>query len=151
MLFWMVSWLAVILNDQLTWCCSEWSLDWLWFLMINWLDVVLNAEIVALLQEMGGYYIVNGQEKVIRMLILPRRNYVSFQPKDTQCLWVGRGTVVSVSCSCHTGTTWISNQKTRSVYLSLVTVIQELCEFPTKRHTVFVGWERYSRVCHLLL
>ena len=28
---------------------------------------------------MGGYYIVNGQEKVIRMLILPRRNYVSFK------------------------------------------------------------------------
>ena len=28
---------------------------------------------------MGGYYIVNGQEKVIRMLILPRRNYVSFR------------------------------------------------------------------------
>ena len=31
----------------------------------------------VLLQEMGGYFIVNGIEKVIRMLILPRRNYVS--------------------------------------------------------------------------
>ncbi|KAK7499458.1 hypothetical protein BaRGS_00009433 [Batillaria attramentaria] len=26
-------------------------------------------------EEMGGYFIVNGQEKVVRMLILPRRNY----------------------------------------------------------------------------
>lgn len=26
---------------------------------------------------MGGYFIVNGLEKVIRMLIMPRRNYVS--------------------------------------------------------------------------
>ncbi|KAL8613329.1 hypothetical protein ACOMHN_052569 [Nucella lapillus] len=26
-------------------------------------------------EEMGGYYIINGQEKVVRMLILPRRNF----------------------------------------------------------------------------
>ncbi|XP_076461526.1 DNA-directed RNA polymerase I subunit RPA2-like [Babylonia areolata] len=26
-------------------------------------------------EEMGGYYIINGQEKIIRMIILPRRNY----------------------------------------------------------------------------
>lgn len=26
-------------------------------------------------QEMGGYFVVNGNEKVIRMLIMPRRNY----------------------------------------------------------------------------
>ena len=29
-------------------------------------------------QEMGGYFIVNGNERLIRMLIVPRRNYVSF-------------------------------------------------------------------------
>ena len=46
---------------------------------IGWLAAILNGQIVAWLQEMGGYYIVNGQEKVIRMLILPRRNYVSFK------------------------------------------------------------------------
>ena len=27
-------------------------------------------------QEWGGYFIVNGNEKIIRMLIMPRRNYV---------------------------------------------------------------------------
>ena len=26
---------------------------------------------------MGGYFVVNGNEKVIRMLIMPRRNFVS--------------------------------------------------------------------------
>ena len=39
---------------------------------------------------MGGYYIVNGQEKVIRMLILPRRNYVSFESSETPHGIVGR-------------------------------------------------------------
>ena len=29
-------------------------------------------------KEAGGYFIINGIEKVIRMLILPRRNFVSF-------------------------------------------------------------------------
>ena len=28
-------------------------------------------------QEMGGYFIINGNERIIRMLIMPRRNYVS--------------------------------------------------------------------------
>ena len=28
-------------------------------------------------QEFGGYFIVNGNEKLVRMLIMPRRNYVS--------------------------------------------------------------------------
>ena len=31
------------------------------------------------LQEMGGYFIINGKEKIVRMLIMPRRNYVSPQ------------------------------------------------------------------------
>lgn len=37
---------------------------------------------------MGGYFIVNGIEKVIRMLIMPRRNYpiAMSRPK-----WKGRG------------------------------------------------------------
>ena len=30
------------------------------------------------LKEAGGYFIINGIEKIIRMLILPRRNFVSF-------------------------------------------------------------------------
>ena len=30
--------------------------------------------------ELGGYFIVNGNEKVIRMLVLSRRNYVSSSP-----------------------------------------------------------------------
>lgn len=38
-------------------------------------------------QEMGGYFIVNGNERLIRMLIMPRRNYVSLShltcPSDT--------------------------------------------------------------------
>jgi DNA-directed RNA polymerase I subunit RPA2 len=29
------------------------------------------------MQEMGGYFVINGIEKIIRMLIMPRRNYVS--------------------------------------------------------------------------
>ena len=33
---------------------------------------------VVILQEWGGYFIVNGIEKILRMLILQRRNYVSF-------------------------------------------------------------------------
>lgn len=39
-------------------------------------------------QEMGGYFIVNGIEKVIRMLIMPRRNYpiAMSRPK-----WKNRG------------------------------------------------------------
>ena len=27
-------------------------------------------------QEFGGYFIINGNERIIRMLVLPRRNYV---------------------------------------------------------------------------
>uniref|UniRef100_A0A8C5M9Q9 DNA-directed RNA polymerase subunit beta n=1 Tax=Leptobrachium leishanense TaxID=445787 RepID=A0A8C5M9Q9_9ANUR len=39
-------------------------------------------------QEMGGYFIINGIEKVIRMLIMPRRNFPisMIRPK-----WKGRG------------------------------------------------------------
>ena len=29
-----------------------------------------------LFQEFGGYFIINGNERIIRMLVLPRRNYV---------------------------------------------------------------------------
>ena len=28
-------------------------------------------------EEWGGYFIINGIEKILRMLIMPRRNYVS--------------------------------------------------------------------------
>lgn len=28
-------------------------------------------------EEWGGYFIINGLEKIIRMLIMPRRNYVN--------------------------------------------------------------------------
>ncbi|KAF7669894.1 hypothetical protein LDENG_00115350 [Lucifuga dentata] len=51
-------------------------------------------------EEMGGYFIVNGIEKVIRMLIMPRRNYpiAMSRPK-----WKGRGqgyTQYGVSMRC---------------------------------------------------
>ena len=39
---------------------------------------VISKYITNLLQEFGGYYIVNGLEKLMRMLIMPRRNYVSY-------------------------------------------------------------------------
>ena len=31
-------------------------------------------------QEFGGHFIVNGNERIVRMLIMPRRNYVSGTP-----------------------------------------------------------------------
>lgn len=34
-------------------------------------------------EEMGGYFIVNGNEKIIRVLIMPRRNYVGTFEKQT--------------------------------------------------------------------
>uniref|UniRef100_A0A8C7QA41 DNA-directed RNA polymerase subunit beta n=1 Tax=Oncorhynchus mykiss TaxID=8022 RepID=A0A8C7QA41_ONCMY len=51
-------------------------------------------------EEMGGYFIVNGNEKVIRMLIMPRRNYpiAMSRPK-----WKNRGqgyTQYGVSMHC---------------------------------------------------
>ncbi|XP_061634769.1 DNA-directed RNA polymerase I subunit RPA2 [Phyllopteryx taeniolatus] len=51
-------------------------------------------------EEMGGYFIVNGMEKVIRMLIMPRRNYpiAMSRPK-----WKSRGqgyTQYGVSIRC---------------------------------------------------
>ncbi|XP_069001311.1 DNA-directed RNA polymerase I subunit RPA2 [Embiotoca jacksoni] len=51
-------------------------------------------------EEMGGYFIVNGIEKVIRMLIMPRRNYpiVMSRPK-----WKSRGqgyTQYGISMRC---------------------------------------------------
>lgn len=39
-------------------------------------------------QEMGGYFIINGLEKVIRMLIMPRRN---FPLAMTRHKWKNRG------------------------------------------------------------
>ncbi|KAE8280355.1 DNA-directed RNA polymerase I subunit RPA2 [Larimichthys crocea] len=51
-------------------------------------------------EEMGGYFIVNGNEKVIRMLIMPRRNYpiAMSRPK-----WKSRGqgyTQYGISMRC---------------------------------------------------
>ncbi|XP_072292632.1 DNA-directed RNA polymerase I subunit RPA2 [Eucyclogobius newberryi] len=51
-------------------------------------------------EEMGGYFVVNGIEKVIRMLIMPRRNYpiALSRPK-----WKGRGpgyTQYGISIRC---------------------------------------------------
>ncbi|TNN33626.1 DNA-directed RNA polymerase I subunit RPA2 [Liparis tanakae] len=51
-------------------------------------------------EEMGGYFIVNGNEKVIRMLIMPRRNYpiAMSRPK-----WKSRGqgyTQYGISIRC---------------------------------------------------
>jgi DNA-directed RNA polymerase I subunit RPA2 len=38
----------------------------------------LQVRPCALLQpeELGGYFVINGNERIIRLLILPRRNYV---------------------------------------------------------------------------
>ncbi|MGH0147295.1 UNVERIFIED_CONTAM: hypothetical protein FKN15_010207 [Acipenser sinensis] len=51
-------------------------------------------------EEMGGYFIVNGIEKIIRMLIMPKRNYpiAMVRPK-----WKGRGqgyTEYGISMRC---------------------------------------------------
>ncbi|MBN3281300.1 RPA2 polymerase, partial [Polyodon spathula] len=51
-------------------------------------------------EEMGGYFIVNGIEKIIRMLIMPKRNYpiAMVRPK-----WKGRGqgyTEYGISMHC---------------------------------------------------
>uniref|UniRef100_X1YWB5 DNA-directed RNA polymerase subunit beta n=1 Tax=Capitella teleta TaxID=283909 RepID=X1YWB5_CAPTE len=40
------------------------------------------------IQEMGGYFIVNGNEKVLRMLIMPRRNYPMALSRGS---WKSRG------------------------------------------------------------
>lgn len=37
-------------------------------------------------QEMGGYFVINGKEKIVRMLIMPRRNYVSAQDGCGSCV-----------------------------------------------------------------
>ena len=48
------------------------------FISVGVLVKVISKYITNLLQEFGGYYIVNGLEKLMRMLIMPRRNYVSY-------------------------------------------------------------------------
>ena len=48
------------------------------------------------LQEMGGYFIVNGNERLIRMLIMPRRNYVRNVLHASYCF-----VLVVVPCSVH--------------------------------------------------
>ncbi len=35
---------------------------------------------------MGGYFIINGNEKIIRMLLLPRRNFVRMPCSECVCL-----------------------------------------------------------------
>lgn len=38
-------------------------------------------------EEFGGYFIVNGIEKIIRMLIVPRRNYPMAIKHTVAALW----------------------------------------------------------------
>lgn len=61
----------------------SWDLCWREERTINRLLFFKNHQ-----QEMGGYFIINGIEKVIRMLIMPRRNYpiAMSRPK-----WKSRG------------------------------------------------------------
>ncbi len=40
-------------------------------------DFRCSVVILSSLQEAGGYFVINGNERIIRMLIMPRRNYVS--------------------------------------------------------------------------
>ena len=44
---------------------------------------VVDVDADADVQELGGYFVINGIERVIRMLMMPRRNYVSL-PHHTQ-------------------------------------------------------------------
>lgn len=55
---------------------------------INFPCIPCIVSLAVIFQEMGGYFIVNGIEKVIRMLIMPRRNYpiAMSRPK-----WKNRG------------------------------------------------------------
>ena len=39
-------------------------------------------------QEMGGYFIVNGNEKIMRILLMPRRNFVSDSRASRMCACV---------------------------------------------------------------
>ncbi|XP_064648156.1 DNA-directed RNA polymerase I subunit RPA2-like [Lineus longissimus] len=48
-------------------------------------ELVAHGEEV---QEMGGYFIINGIEKIIRMLIMPRRNYPLAIVRPS---WAGKG------------------------------------------------------------
>eukprot|EP00731_Ephydatia_muelleri_P007732 Em0004g70a len=51
-------------------------------------------------EEMGGYFIINGKEKIVRMLIMPRRNYPI---AITRSSWKSRGpayTEYGISISC---------------------------------------------------
>ncbi len=53
------------------------------------------------LQEFGGYFIVNGLEKIFRMLILPRRNYVSCWTRDNY--HIHRKVAFQNQCFGHSG------------------------------------------------
>ncbi|XP_033762318.1 DNA-directed RNA polymerase I subunit RPA2-like [Pecten maximus] len=51
-------------------------------------------------EEMGGYFVVNGLEKVVRMLVMPRRNYPTCMTRPS---WKNRGkqyTEFGVSIRC---------------------------------------------------
>ncbi|XP_060076797.1 DNA-directed RNA polymerase I subunit RPA2-like [Ylistrum balloti] len=51
-------------------------------------------------EEMGGYFVVNGLEKVVRMLVMPRRNYPTCMTRPS---WKNRGkqyTEYGVSIRC---------------------------------------------------
>ena len=47
-------------------------------------------------EEFGGYFIVNGNEKLIRQLIMPRRHFVS-------SYWSTVGTIISISVAVFVG------------------------------------------------
>lgn len=57
---------------------------------------------------MGGYFVINGNEKIVRMLLLPRRNHVRMQDENrpvvsfslfgvSECVDVSRN-VISEEC-----------------------------------------------------
>ena len=55
--------------------CMQYGTVYVYVILLYYVCVFL---LVFGVQEMGGYFIVNGNERLIRMLIVPRRNYVSF-------------------------------------------------------------------------
>ena len=49
-----------------------------------------DRSMLAQPEELGGYFIINGNEKLIRLLILPRRNYVCTLSSSVVYEWLCR-------------------------------------------------------------
>ena len=72
-------------------------------------------------KEMGGYFITNGNEKVMRLLIVPRRNYMTALIRNS---FTNRGIWQYHLCWCN-----IITIITISISIS-ITIITALCPYP---------------------